>query len=241
MLTLLKKRQDRAAAKAALENPTEEIQDQVADGSTIVPSTSPSDPLAGKPWDEIQRILAVDLELVRTLASFEEKNAFRKELIKKYKAQVEHLLSSHKNLEGLELIWWFYLWQIDCGLLPLVHDDFKAAVMRGLNTPQKWNTNATTAYCDIIFKYSHKAHAEKSLFNTQYLSSAIADIVEGKIAINAPLKVKMFRLAGDLLDESGHKKEALSLFEAVMQMDPNKGGRKKRVKDLSEELNHEQE
>ena len=194
MLTLLKKRQDRAAAKAALENPTEEIQDQVADGSTIVPSTSPSDPLAGKPWDEIQRILAVDLELVRTLASFEEKNAFRKELIKKYKAQVEHLLSSHKNLEGLELIWWFYLWQIDCGLLPLVHDDFKAAVMRGLDTPRKWNTNGQTAYCDIIFKYSHKAHTEKAEFNPQYLFNAITDVVAGKIAINAPLKVKMFRL-----------------------------------------------
>ena len=241
MLTLLKKRQDRAAAKAALENPTEEIQDQVADGSTIVPSTSPSDPLAGKPWDEIQRILAVDLELVRILASFEEKNAFRKELIKKYKAQVEHLLSSHKNLEGLELIWWFYLWQVDCGLLPLVHDDFKAAVMRGLNTPQKWSTNGQTAYCDIIFKYSHKAHAEKVAFNPQYLFNAITDVVAGKIAINAPLKVKMFRLAGDLLDGSGKKEEALALFEAVMQMDPNKGGRKTRVKELKGELGHEQE
>lgn len=245
MFTLLKKRQARAAALLASQQSdenvlnTESFTDTSSNSETE--NTTNTATLKGKPWDEVQRILAMDLEFVRTIAGFEDKNEFRKELIKKYKDQVDHLLTIHDRLEGLDLIWWYYLWQIDCGLLPLVHDDFKAAILRGLETPQRWNTNGETAYCDVIFKYSHKAHTEKTPFNTQYISNAITDIVEGKMAINAPLKVKMFRLAGDLLDESGNKKEALSLFEAVMQMDPKKGGRKKRVKELNEELTHEQE
>ena len=241
MLTLLKKRQARNAAKIAHETRCED-ESLVSDEpllEALIPSSD--DPLAGKPWDEVQRILAVDLEFVRTLAGFEEKNAFRKELVKKYKGQVAHLLATHKSLEGIDLVWWYYLWQIDCGLLPLVHDAFKAAVMRGLSTPKQWNTNGQTAYCDLIFKYSHKAHTEKTPFNALYLTKAIADIAEGKIAINAPLKVKMFRLAGDLFDEAGNKKEALALFETVMQIDPNKGGRKKRAKELKEEFAHGQD
>lgn len=241
MLTLLKKRQKRAAEKNGLLNKDVVIQSLDGDQPLVVCNGSENDPLAGKTWDEVQRMLSVDLDFVRTLAGFEEKNAFRKELIKKYKVQVESLLLTRDNLEGLDLVWWYYLWQIDCGLLPLVHDDFKAAVMRGLSTPKQWNTNGQTAYCDIIFKYSHKAHLEKVEFNSKYLSEAVSDIAEGKIAINAPLKVKMFRLIGDLLDEAGSKKEALSFFEAVMQIDPNKGGRKKRVKELKEELGYGQD
>lgn len=242
MLTLLMKRRARMAAKAATEHQKESTDTHISDEQQKESSASPSDTLVGKSWDEIQRLLTVDLEFVRTLASFEEKNAFRKELIKKYQAQAEHLLATNKSLDGLDLLWWFYLWQIDCGLLPLIHDDFKAAILRGLSTPQKWSSNGQTAYCDIIFKYSHKAHADNTPFNAEYLFNAITDIHNGNIAINAPLKVKMFRLAGDLLDESGNKKEdALALFEALMQMDPNKGGRKTRVKELKQELSHEQE
>lgn len=241
MLTLLKKRQARSAAKLTHKAECDDNKRAIPEPLLEELTPSSDDPLAGKPWDEVQRILAVDLEFVRTLAGFEEKNAFRKELIKKYKGQVKRLLATHKSLEGIDLVWWYYLWQIDCGLLPLVHDAFKAAVMRGLSTPKQWNTNGQTAYCDLIFKYSHKAHTEKAPFNFLYLTKAIADIAEGKIAINAPLKVKMFRLAGDLYDEAGNKKEALALFETVMQIDPNKGGRKKRVKELKEEFAHGQD
>ena len=238
MFTLLKKRQDRAAIKAALTHPPE--RKEASGEPTVASNASPSDPFANKSWDEVQRILDTDLGFVRTLAGFEEKNAFRKELINKYKEHAEHLLATRANLEGVDLLWWYFLWHVDCGLLTLIHDEFRSAISRGLSTPLKWSSNAQAAYCDVIFKYSHKAHENNAPFNAEYLFNAITDIHHGNIAINAPLKVKMFRLAGDLLDESGSKKEdALALFEAVMQMDPNKGGRKTRVKELKQELGHE--
>ena len=49
----------------------------------------------------------------------------------------------------------------------------------------------------------------------------------------------MFRLAGDLLLEAGESKDALALYEVVMAIDPEKGGRKTKVKDLREELGYE--
>ncbi|MGR6860802.1 phage terminase small subunit [Aliivibrio salmonicida] len=241
MLTLLKKRQDRAAIKAALTNPQEQEIQETSGEPTVALSASQSDPFANKSWDEVQRILETDLGFVRTLAGFEEKNTFRKELIKKYKEQADHLLATRVNLEGIDLLWWYYMWQVDCGLLDLIHDDFRASISRGLSTPQKWNSNGEVAYCDVIFKYSDSAYKAKVAFNHTYLSQAITDITEGKLAINAPLKVKMFRLAGKLLDEAGAKEGALALFEAVMQMDPNRGGCKKRLQELKEELEHEQE
>lgn len=241
MLTLLKKRQDRAAIKAALINPQEQDTQETSEEPTVALSASQSDPFSNKSWDEVQRILEADLGFVRTLAGFEEKNTFRKELIKKYKEQADHLLATRVNLEGIDLLWWYYMWQVDCGLLDLIHDEFRAAISRGLSTPQKWNSNGEVAYCDVIFRYSDNAYKAKVTFNRTYLSQAIIDIAEGKLAINAPLKVKMFRLAGKLLDEAGAKEEALALFEAVMQMDPNRGGCKKRLQELKEELEHEQE
>lgn len=239
MLTLLKKRQDRAAIKAVLTHPQEQGFQEAGEASAVAPVTSASDPFVNKSWDEVQRTLETDLGFVRTLAGFEEKNAFRKELIKKYKGQAEHLLATRANLEGLDLLWWYYLWQVDCGLLELIHDEFRSAVSRGLSTPRKWSSSAEVAYCDVIFRYSDGAHKANATFNHAYLTRAIVDINEGKLAVNGPLKVKMFRLAGKLLDEAGAKEEALALFEAVMQMDPNRGGCKKRIQELKEELEHE--
>lgn len=239
MLTLLKKRQDRAAIKAALTHTQEQGFQEAGEEPTVASVTSASDPFVNKSWDEVQRTLETDLGFVRTLAGFEEKNAFRKELIKKYKGQAEHLLATRANLEGLDLLWWYYLWQVDCGQLELIHDEFRSAVSRGLSTPRKWSSSAEVAYCDVIFRYSDSAHKANTTFNHAYLTRAIVDINEGKLAVNGPLKVKMFRLAGKLLDGAGAKKEALALFEAVMQMDPNRGGCKKRIQELKEELEHE--
>ncbi|MEC4728997.1 hypothetical protein HWQ46_26140 [Shewanella sp. D64] len=234
MLTLLKKRLARAKAKAALEEashpPHEEVELPVVTGEVI------HDPLQGKPWDEVQRMLDIDLDFVRTLAGFDEKNAFRKELIKKYQATVVNLLATKESLEGLDLVWWHFLWQVDCGSLDVVHNDFKAAVLRGLSAPKRWNSNGQTAFCDIVFKYSHSAHTEKVLFNPTFLLGLVNDITQGKLAVNAPLKVKIFRLAGDLMDQQGEKKVALSLFTLVMEIDPNRGGRKTRVQELTVEL-----
>ena len=89
-------------------------------------------------------------------------------LIKKYKPVITNLLSTHDNLEGLDVIWWFYQWQIDCGLLEKIHDEFKAVVLKGLNSPQGWRSNGQTAYLDIIFKYSDEAKKANTKFNAKY-------------------------------------------------------------------------
>lgn len=238
MLTLLLKRQ--ARAKILAEQQTVN-QSKVEPGDDmpgdVQKASRPS--LDEKPWDEVQQTLKVDLEYSRTLAGSQEKVPFKEELIKKYTPLVKKLLSTHDNLEGLDVIWWFYQWQIDCGLLALIHDEFKAAILKGLNTPSSWKSGGQTAYCDIVFKYSHEAQKAKTPFNSKYLSDAITDLLEGTLATNPPLKVKMFRLAGDLLLEAGKLKEALALFEIVMTIDPKKGGRITKVKELKEELNHE--
>lgn len=257
MQTLLKKRQARAAVKAALvaaanatpaaapfalgEN-TEESAPQSNEVSTGKSASNTAtnlpihNPLKGKSWSDIQYMLEVDLELVRTLPGFDEKNAFRAELIKKYQATAQALLATKKSFEGLDLLWWYFLWQVDCGQLEQVHDDFKAAVERGLSTPRRWNTNGQTAFCDIVFKHAHAAYREKREFNHIHLAQLVADISHGKFAINSALKVKMYRLVGDLMLEAGRKQEALILFKAVMAIDPNRGGRKTLVQELTEEL-----
>jgi hypothetical protein len=235
MLTLLLKRQARARKELAKkELATEEHKDVVSE-KVNTPRTA----FEKKPWNEIQHSLKMDLEYARTMAGSTEKVPFKGALIKKYKPVITNLLSTHDNLDGLDVIWWFYQWQIDCGLLDTIHDEFKALVLKGLNSPQGWRSNGQTAYLDIIFKYSDGAKKANTKFNAQYLSDAVTDLLSGTLATNAPLKVKMFRLMGDLFYEADKKEEALALFEAVMAIDPEKGGRKTKVKDLKEELGYE--
>ncbi|MDD9154939.1 phage terminase small subunit [Aliivibrio sp. S4TY2] len=235
MYTLLLKRKARTAKQDIHQVQLNEMERVEAESTPAQRA-----PLEEKPWDEIQNILKMDLEYSRTLAGSNEKVPFKKELIKKYTPLINKLLKSHgNNLEGLDVVWWFYQWQVDCGFLLQIHDDFKAAILNGLNAPANWKSNGQTAYCDIVFKYSEEAYKAKKTFNTALLSGAVNDVLEGKLATNAPLKVKMFRLAGDLLFDAEMNEEALALYEVVMAIDPNKGGRKIRVKELKEALGHE--
>ncbi|WED23522.1 phage terminase small subunit [Vibrio sp. JC009] len=232
MLSILLKRQAQTKATALAERlsmPEPEIHEE---GDTTRPT------LADKPWDETQNILKQDLAYLRTLAGSQEKEPYKQQLVEKYQPLVAKLLTTHKSLEGLDVVWWFYQWQVDLGKLPQVHECLRAAVAMGLDTPNGWKSNGQTAYCDIVFKYSHSAYTEKAEFNREYLMKAVLDILEGNLATNAPLKVKMFRLVGDWHYEKGESEKAYILFEQVMALDPNKGGRKTKLNELKEELGY---
>ncbi len=229
MISILKKRKARQQAKA---------KPQVVEVETVVSDTPVTIGIAAKPWEETQVMLKKDLEYVRTLPGSQEKDPFKAELVEKYRPVVERLLTTHTNLENLDVIWWFYQWQIDLGHLPEVHDQLREAIDKGLETPNTWKVNGQTGYCDIVFKYSFKAQEQKQEFNREYLIQAVSDLQQGKLATNAPLKVKMFRLVGDWHYDNGEKEQAYTLFETVMKLDPKKGGRKTKLNELKEELGY---
>lgn len=230
MLTLLMKRQARRCAQNAAPTQKEE-------GS---PSGTSRPSFDSKPWNEIQNTLKTDLTYLRGLSGSQEKTPFKEELVKKYASIVEGLLETHnESLAGLDVVWWWYQWRLDTESLVDVHDAFRRAIERGVETPSNWKSNAQTAYCDIIFKYSHEHDAKKAEFNPQYLIQAVSDVSAGTLAINAPLKVKMFRLVGDWHLAKGEKEEAFKLFDIVMTIDPGKGGRKNKLTELKEALGYE--
>ncbi|WP_076589704.1 phage terminase small subunit [Vibrio ostreicida] len=201
-------------------------------------STRPA--FAKKPWEETQAALKNDLGFLKSLSGSKEKDPYKEELVKKYRPLVEKLLETHKgNYANLAVMWWFYLWQVDLGRMEEVYGDFRFAVESGLEPPTTWRTNGHTAFCDLVFNYSHQAVQKKKAFKREYLINAVKDLRSGQLATNAPLKVKMYRLVGDWHFEAGEKKEAHDLFEQVMKLDPNKGGRKTKLKDLREELGYD--
>ncbi|WED29866.1 phage terminase small subunit [Vibrio sp. DW001] len=234
MLSILLKRQ--AKAKRAQDEKVKTENVTIAPAGSIVNKTRLA--LLDKPWDETQSMLKQDLSRLRTLAGSQEKEPYKKELVKKYRPLVIKLESSHDNLDGLDVVWWFYQWQVDIGLLPLVHGRLKDAVFKGLETPHNWKANGQTTFCDIVFKYSHNAYANKADFCREYLIDAVQGLLEGKLATNAPLKVKMFRLVGDWYFDDGENEKAYHLFDLVMKLDPKKGGRKTKLNDLKEELGY---
>ena len=235
MLTLLLKRKARQAEEHAKKQKTSHSPSPTSTST----STEESLKFTDRQWNETQKALQTDLDLLSVLAGTEEKEPFKKTLVKKYHGTVEKLLKTHENLAGLDVIWWWYLWKIDTENLIDVHDDFRAAISRGLETPYKWRSNGQTAYCDIIFKYSHDGETKKEPFNSQYLIRAVQDITVGILAINAPLKVKMFRLVGDWHLAKDEKIQAHDLFDIMMIIEPKKGGRKNKLAELKKELNHE--
>ncbi|OEE30723.1 hypothetical protein A1QO_15435 [Vibrio genomosp. F10 str. ZF-129] len=193
-----------------------------------------------KPWEETQAALKQDLSYLKTLSGSKEKDPFKEELIKKYRPLVEKLLDTHKgNYGNLDVMWWFYLWQIDLGQLEVIHDDFRTAIGAGLETPTSWKMNGQTAFLGYVFQYSNNAYKAKKVFKREYLINAVKDLLSGELATNAPLKVKMFRLVGDWYFDEGQKEQAHNLFELVMKLDSTKGGRKTKLNDLKQELGYE--
>ncbi len=231
MLSILKKRQ--LQLKAA---PKPQNEQSVPVSNHTIAAVSSG--FVNKPWDEIQATLKQDLCYLRTLAGSQEKDPYKTQLVEKYRPVVEQLLTTHDNLENLEVIWWFYQWQVDLGKLPMVHDALRRAIDQGLETPNSWKMNGQTGYCDMVFKYSFKANEQQLEFDREYLIQAVSDLQEGKLATNAPLKVKMFRLVGDWHYLDGDKKSAYALYDSVMKLDTNKGGRKTRLNELKEDFGY---
>lgn len=230
MYAILRKRQMQAAKQQATAKAAVVLPEQtVPEGTTT---------LADKPWEEVQTTLKQDLSYVRTLAGSQEKNPFKETLIAKYQPVVEKLLASHDNLANLDVVWWYFNWQVDTGNLETVHDTFRAAIAKGLETPETWKSNGQTAFCDIVYKYAEKAHKAKTKFEPRFLIEAVRDLQAGELATNAPLKVKMFKLVGHWAMEAGEESKALALFEQVMALDPKKGGVKGKINELKEVLGH---
>lgn len=194
-----------------------------------------------KPWEETQAALKQDLSYLKTLSGSKEKDPFKEELIKKYQPLIDKLLATHQgNYGNLDVMWWFYLWHIDLGKLETIHDDFRKAIGAGLETPTSWKMNGQTAFLGYVFQYSNDAYRAKKEFKREYLINAVKDLLSGELATNAPLKVKMFRLVGDWYFDAGQKEQAHNLFELVMTLDSNKGGRKTKLNDLKQELGYDQ-
>ncbi len=194
-----------------------------------------------KPWDEKQATLKEDIARLRTLAGSQEKDPYKQELVNKYRPLIEELLITHSDLRSLEMVWWFYQWQIDLGQLEQMHDDFRNAIDKGLESPSNWKSNAQTAYCDIVLITHLMRTKPKKSLKKEYLLNTVSDLLKGTLATNAPpLKVKMFRLVGGNWHyEAEEKEQAHNLFELVMKLDPNKGGVKGKLKELKEELGYD--
>jgi len=236
MLSILLKRQSQAKAKEkAKEQQAVTAKAKQAPGQS---GESARSIMGAKPWEETQAMLKQDVSYLRTLAGSQEKDPYKTELVNKYRPLVEKLLASHSNLDNLDVVWFFFQWQIDLGQLDQVHDRFREAIGQGLETPKNWKANGQTTYCDIVFKHAHNAHANKVEFKRDYMLNAVNDLLDGTLATNAPLKVKMFRLVGNWHYEAGEKEKAFKLFELVMKLDPKKGGVKTKLKELKEELGY---
>ncbi|MEZ8409528.1 phage terminase small subunit [Vibrio splendidus] len=194
-----------------------------------------------KTWEEVQASFKQDQSYLRTLSGSKEKEPYKQELINKYRPVVEQLLETHKgNYGNLDVMWCFYMWHFDLGQFEAIHDQFRAAIEDGLETPLNFKANGQTGFCDYVFKYTHEAYRNGREYNRDYLLSAVNDVLAGELATNAPLKVKMFRLVGDWYLEVGEKEKAHQMFERVMTLDPKKGGVKTKLKTLTEELGYDQ-
>ncbi|MFA1562807.1 phage terminase small subunit [Aliivibrio fischeri] len=216
MLTLLNKQKALVEAKTAIKTRTIFVTTSLLKSKSENINEKRIQPLnssfVNKSWDEIQHELKVDLKYDQTLTRLQEKMAFKLCMIKKYTPIVEHLLNTHDNFERLDIIWWYFQWQIDCGALTDIHDTFKYCVLNGLNSPKGWSFDGQTAYLNIIFKCSDIAYKAGIPFNMHYLIEAVCDISNGILKTNPQLKVKLFRLAGDVLFDAGKNEEARSLF-----------------------------
>ncbi|WP_037027594.1 hypothetical protein, partial [Psychromonas aquimarina] len=105
--------------------------------------------------------------------------------------------------------------------------DLYQGVQHGLTTPTKgFERDWQTVYSDLVYLYyQNKIKADESC-EVSVISQLVADIANGDIIINAPLKAKVYAVYGKVTMSLGQTETAVKAFKSALNLNENVGVKK---------------
>jgi hypothetical protein len=168
-----------------------------------------------------------DRQTLKLLNGDEQRTPFKKELIEKYRPLCEYFMANYDDWARLDCLFWWLIWRSDIENFSDIEGDLYSAVQHGLTTPIKgFERDWQTFYADLVFiHFDENLKVDKS-GDELCLSKLVADIINGDIIINIPLKAKLFAVYGKVCMRLTQPETAIKAFKMALALNDKVGVKK---------------
>ena len=168
-----------------------------------------------------------DLHTMNLLNGDSEKTPFKKEMIEKYRPLCVHYMTTRQDWGQLNTLFWWLIWRADVESFESIESDFYKGVLNGLTVPVgKFKSTWPTQYCDLVKNHYKALLDAEQTPPVDVISKVIADLSNGNMVTNKPLKAKLFALYGKTVLLTGDIDTAANAFEKALALDEGIGVKK---------------
>jgi len=168
-----------------------------------------------------------DRQTLKLLNGDEQRTPFKKELIEKYRPLCEYFMANYDDWARLDCLFWWLIWRSDIETFSEIEGDLYSAVQHGLTTPIKgFERDWQTFYADLVFIHYDENIKVDNNGDGLCLSKLVADIVNGDIIINSPLKAKLFAVYGKVCMRLAQTETAIKAFKMALALNDKVGVKK---------------
>jgi hypothetical protein len=173
-----------------------------------------------------------DLETLKILKGDQQRDPLKKQFIEKYRPLCEWYMQNFQDWGHLQSLAWWLVWRGDSEAFIDIEPALYLGIAHGLSTPTLFKGDWQSWYCDQVKNYySEKLKAEEQP-ELGIINKVIADIVNGDIVLNQPLKAKLFALYGKVALLTDDHETAVKAFDKALGFDDAVGVKKLRTKSL---------
>lgn len=172
-----------------------------------------------------------DRQTLKLLSGNEQRDPFKVELIEKYRPLCEYFMQNYEDWARLDCLFWWFIWRSDIEAFIDIEPELYKAVVCGLTAPVKgFERDWQTYYCDMVFLYCDEnlkaAQEEGKKWDHSCLIKLVADITNGEIIINVPLKAKIYAAYGKVSMQQGNNQDAIKAFTTALELNEKVGVKK---------------
>lgn len=170
---------------------------------------------------------SADWHTMGLLTGDSERTPFKKELIEKYRPLCVHYMATRQDWGQLNPLFWWLIWRADIESFESIEPDFYQGALNGLTVPVgKFKSTWPTLYCDLVKNHYKALLDDEQTPPVDVISKVIADLSNGSMVTNQPLKAKLFALYGKTVLLTGDIDTAANAFEKALALDEGIGVKK---------------
>lgn len=165
-----------------------------------------------------------DRQTLKLLNGNEHREPFKIELIEKYRPLCEYFMQYYDDWARLDCLFWWLMWRSDIEAFIDVEADLYQAVQHDLTTPTKgFERDWQTFYSDFVYLYCDEKIKTDESWDASSLNKLVADIANGEIILNQPLKAKIYAVYGKVHMNAGNTETAAKAFKTALNLNEKVG------------------
>lgn len=179
---------------------------------------------------KLEQQLNADLETLKILKGDQQRDPLKKQMIEKYRPLCEWYMQNFEDWGHLQSLAWWLVWRSDLEDFANIEPLLYQGVEHGLTAPTAFQGTWQAWYCDVVKNHYSKQLKDETKADEKpdetVISKVIADITNGNIVLNKPLKAKLFAIYGKVVLLREDHQTAVKAFEKALSFDEAVGVKK---------------